>query len=76
MEFTLAKPDQVWRFVTPIFSHSGVIHLMLTLFVQVKLGFRMERQLGSVRLFLIYTISGINGYIFSSISIDSLFNFI
>eukprot|EP01111_Echinosteliopsis_oligospora_P007167 TRINITY_DN2184_c0_g1_i1.p1 TRINITY_DN2184_c0_g1~~TRINITY_DN2184_c0_g1_i1.p1 ORF type:complete len:471 (-),score=105.36 TRINITY_DN2184_c0_g1_i1:65-1477(-) len=58
---------QVWRFVTPIFLHAGIIHIALNLFAQLRLGPTMERDWGRIRFLLIYFITGISAVLTSCI---------
>ena len=60
------KPDQFFRFLTAIFLHGGWVHLVMNLSFQVRAGFDLEKDLGSVRMAIIYLISGIGGFIFGS----------
>lgn len=32
------KPDQIWRFITAIFMHTGLIHLALNMMLQIYVG--------------------------------------
>ncbi|ORX84365.1 rhomboid-domain-containing protein [Anaeromyces robustus] len=59
-------PNQWWRFVTPLFLHAGLVHIVTNLFFQVRVGFQMERDFGSLRICIIYTICGIAGFMFGS----------
>ena len=34
------------RFITPMFAHVGVFHLLINLLVQILLGIQLERSLG------------------------------
>ncbi len=54
---------QYWRFITAMFLHSGIRHLlnnMLTLYV---LGSMLEKEAGTVRWLLIYLLGGLAGNI-------------
>lgn len=55
------KPDQIWRFITPIFAHSGILHLAFNMLIQVRTGIPLEKSMGSLRMIMIYMISGIAG---------------
>jgi membrane associated rhomboid family serine protease len=59
-------PNQWWRFITPIFLHAGIIHIAANLFFQIRVGFQMERDFGSLRIFIIYTLCGIAGFMFGA----------
>jgi membrane associated rhomboid family serine protease len=54
-------PYQGWRFITPIFLHTGLIELAFTVVFQVWKGFQMEHDIGWWRMGIIYFLSGIFG---------------
>lgn len=56
-----AAVGQVWRFVTPIFMHASIMHLMFNCFFQMRMGFPLERQFTVWRIVLLYFASGIAG---------------
>lgn len=56
-------PNQWWRFIIPIFLHSGLVHIGFNLLLQIKLGGAVECQIGHVRFSIIYFASGIAGFI-------------
>ena len=58
---------QVWRFITPMFIHVGVFHLILNLFAQIPMGFQLEKSLGVWRLATLYLFGGIGGNLLSSV---------
>lgn len=64
--FNSDVPNQYWRFITPMFLHTGIIHLVMNMIFQVWRGFPVERDIGSVRLFCVYFISGIFGVAFGA----------
>ncbi len=49
---------ELWRFITPIFLHAGIIHLLFNLLFQLRFGLFMERRWGLLCFVLIYFISG------------------
>ncbi|KAK4509635.1 uncharacterized protein ATC70_006937 [Mucor velutinosus] len=55
-------PDQTYRLLTPLFIHTGLIHLMINLAVLVVLGAKVERIINSLRFSLLYIGSGIFGH--------------
>ncbi|KAJ7371059.1 hypothetical protein OS493_028222 [Desmophyllum pertusum] len=55
---------QWYRLITPIFLHLGVIHLFTNLCFQLPVGILIEREIGTVRMALVYMISGIGGNLF------------
>jgi membrane associated rhomboid family serine protease len=56
-----------WRFFTAIFLHAGVIHLVVNMLVQIRIGKPLEESYGAWRIAPIYILSGIFGNIMSSI---------
>ena len=60
-------PDQWFRFLTPMFLHVGVFHLMMNLMFQIFSGFDMEREIGTIRIMIIYILSGAAGNIFGAL---------
>ncbi|KAG9320691.1 hypothetical protein KVV02_002921 [Mortierella alpina] len=57
-------PDQWFRFITPIFLHGGIVHLLFNLMFQLRTGADLERDMGWWRIGIIYMTSGIVGFIF------------
>jgi membrane associated rhomboid family serine protease len=50
---------QVWRFVTSIFLHGGLGHLLYNCFALVLFGSILERLIGSRRFLVVFFVSGI-----------------
>jgi membrane associated rhomboid family serine protease len=59
----LGAPNQWFRFITPMFLHAGIVHIGFNMLLQVTLGREMEKEIGSVRFFLVYVSSGIFGFV-------------
>ena len=59
-------PLQWWRFFTAIFMHTGLIHLGIIIIFQLRIGFPLETEVGPIRVFLIYIISGLVGNVFGA----------
>lgn len=57
------KPNQWWRFITPIFLHAGIIHLGFNMLLQVRLGGEIEQNIGHVRFLIVYFVAGIGGFL-------------
>lgn len=57
---------QYWRLITSIFLHNNLIHVGFCLLFFAKLGPPLHQQFGMVRFWIILTISGITGSIFSA----------
>ena len=49
------------RFITPIFLHAGIIHIILNLIAQMLVSAQLEREMGSGGFFLVYFAAGIFG---------------
>jgi len=60
-----SNPNQWWRFILPLFLHSGIIHAVLALSVQYYVCKGIEKQAGFLRTLLIYFFSGVGGYTIS-----------
>lgn len=56
-------PDQWYRVIVPIFLHGGIIHILINMIVQFRIGVDMEKTIGSVRFVIVYFTSGIMGFI-------------
>jgi len=65
--FRHGEPDQWWRYITPIFLHSGVLHLLFNLIFQIRTGFQLEREMGFFRMFFVYMSSGVYGFLLGSL---------
>lgn len=59
-------PNQWWRFISPMFEHVGVIHLLFNLLFQCTAGFQLEREHGNWQIALIWLLSGVGGNIFGA----------
>ncbi|KAH8555111.1 rhomboid family-domain-containing protein [Umbelopsis sp. PMI_123] len=60
-------PDQSFRFVTPIFIHAGIIHYLMNMLTQLRLGAQLERELGPLRFAILYMAAGIWGFVFGAL---------
>lgn len=59
---------QVWRLVTPIFLHAGIIHLVSNLFFQLHFGFTFETRWGWRRFATVYMLTGVGASLLSSVT--------
>ncbi|KAG9033105.1 hypothetical protein FS837_002548 [Tulasnella sp. UAMH 9824] len=75
--FKGGEPNQWWRFISPIFLHAGLVHLLVNMFVQSTIAAhtveidpnltesfligKVEREVGSLGFILIYFAAGIFG---------------
>jgi membrane associated rhomboid family serine protease len=60
-----ALNGEYWRFVTAIFLHGGVTHLMYNLFALFFFGIALEKLIGSRKFLLVFFTSGIIANIIS-----------
>jgi len=60
-----ALKGQIWRFITAIFLHGSLQHLVLNLFALILFGLILEKFIGSYRFLFIFLISGIIANIIS-----------
>jgi rhomboid protease GluP len=65
LAYNLQEP---WRFVMAIFLHGGLLHIGFNMWVLMDIGPQIEELYGSARYFFIYVITGIGGYVVSSVS--------
>lgn len=52
-------------FITPIFLHAGIIHILLNMLAQWSLSAQIEREMGSGGFIITYFAGGIFGYVCS-----------
>ncbi len=57
------EPNQWFRFIIPMFMHSGLIHIGFNMLLQLTIGRDMERSIGAIRFFIVYISSGIFGFV-------------
>ena len=56
-----------WRFVTAIFLHASILHILFNMWVLMDIGPQIEELYGSARYLFIYVGTGIGGYVLSSL---------
>ncbi|ODV78258.1 rhomboid-domain-containing protein, partial [Suhomyces tanzawaensis NRRL Y-17324] len=56
-------PDQWYRIFIPIFLHAGFLHIIFNLLLQVTMGSTIERNIGYIKYFIVYMLSGIGGFL-------------
>lgn len=65
--FAMQQQWQLWRWVTPLFLHASLVHLLYNILMQMIIGFRLEPAIGWAVTALIYILSGIGGVLFSAL---------
>jgi rhomboid protease GluP len=61
------RAGQIWRLVTAIYLHGGLIHLFFNSFALMNLGPLIEESFGPRKFFMIYTTTGIAGFAASTL---------
>ena len=57
---------QPWRFVTAVFLHGSIMHIVFNMWVLMDIGPQIEELYGSARYLFIYVVTGVGGYVVSS----------
>jgi len=57
----LIADGQWWRFITPMFLHAGLLHLLFNMFSLYLFGPELEKLAGKVRFLTIYFMAGLFG---------------
>ncbi len=68
----LVKMGQVWRLLTSIFLHAGIIHLLCNMYALYVLGRQLENFLGKTKYLIVFLGSGIIGSLLSVVVHDSI----
>lgn len=70
------EPNQWFRFITAIFLHAGIVHLLLNMLAQMTLSTQIERDMGSIGFTITYFAAGIFGNVlggnFSLVGVPSV----
>lgn len=59
------ESGSIWRLLTPIFLHAGLVHLISNLFFQMHFGFSFELRWSTKRFIAVYFITGIGASLLS-----------
>ena len=57
----------VWRLITPIFLHAGVLHILGNLWMLLRFGYILEARWGWWRFGLVYLLAGIGASMWSAV---------
>lgn len=68
---TRIREGQVWRLVTPIFLHAGLLHLFMNLIFTLHFGFTFELRWGIKRFIAVYFVSGIGASLLSACAVSA-----
>ena len=64
LPYDLAQP---WRLVMAVFLHGSLMHIVFNMWVLIDFGPEVEEVYGSARFLFIYVVTGIGGYLLSSL---------
>lgn len=56
---------QYWRFITPVFLHADITHLLINCYSLYAVGVTVERIYGNARFLIVYLVAGVMGSILS-----------
>lgn len=59
----LISEGEWWRFITPMFLHGGILHILFNMFALYLFGPELEKLTGKVRFLTIYFMAGLFGTI-------------
>lgn len=48
-----------------MFLHAGILHILLNLIAQVRLGLSLEREWGRIKFLIVYMVSGVGATLMS-----------
>jgi membrane associated rhomboid family serine protease len=63
------QEKQWWRFVTPVFEHVGLIHLLFNMYGLWVLGPYVERLYGSAKFVVFWVVTGVAGVVASYLTL-------
>ncbi|CAM9111395.1 unnamed protein product [Scytosiphon promiscuus] len=65
---TLIQEGQVWRLLTPILLHGGVLHIFMNLTSQFRMGTFLEERWGTRNWLIVYWVGGLGGNLLSCVA--------
>ncbi|MCU1264262.1 MAG: hypothetical protein JWM21_580 [Acidobacteria bacterium] len=63
------QPHQWWRFVTPMFLHGNLLHLLVNMYSLWMIGPYVEKLYGSARFVFFWVVTGIAGVVASYLTV-------
>ena len=70
--YNILHKGQVYRWFVPIFLHANFLHIFFNSVSLFWIGFVVEKTIGAFRFTALYILSGVSGFIFSSLVNDSI----
>jgi len=68
----IVDDGQWWRFISPMFLHAGILHIVVNMYTQVRVGFELERCYGALRIAPVYLGAGVMGNLLSAIFLPNI----
>ena len=65
------QPHQWWRFVTPMFLHGSLLHLLVNMYSLWMIGPYVEKLYGSAKFIFIWVVTGVAGVVASYLTVLS-----
>jgi len=65
--YRTVDPPQVWRLVTSMFVHFGIVHFLFNIYALIQLGPLLEDAYGRSRFLVLYFLCGLGGSLVSSV---------
>jgi rhomboid protease GluP len=59
------EQGQIWRLITPVFLHGGILHIGFNMYALSILGRELERFYGHFRFLVLYLVAGFTGFVVS-----------
>lgn len=69
----LIAEGEWWRFITPMFLHGGIFHILFNMFALYLFGPELEKLTGKVRFLTIYFMAGLFGTIITFLIQDQMY---
>jgi rhomboid protease GluP len=66
--YPLAQFDRWWTLVSANYLHGGILHILFNMFALRYLGYLVIEEYGMYRMFIIYSLGGIFGFVISYVA--------
>jgi membrane associated rhomboid family serine protease len=70
LNYLIDQQHQWWRFVTPVFIHIGIIHLLVNMYGLWMIGPYVERLYGSAKFVVLWVGTGVAGVVASYLTLQ------
>ena len=70
----LIAQGEWWRFITPMFLHAGLLHILFNMFALYLFGPDLEKLTGKVRFLTIYFMAGLFGTMITYLLQDQMYS--